>query len=621
MPSIDLHWIDLAVIGLFFVATVGVGWWASTRASRNLKSYFLGGNEIPWYALGLSNASGMFDISGTMLMVGWLFIYGLKSVWVPWLWPVFNQVILMVYLAVWLRRSNVLTGAEWIRFRFGDRSGAKAAHAVVVLFALITVIAFLAYGFIGVGKFAAYLAGDAWQLAETDAANAKLYGLLITFITAAYVVKGGMYSVVFTEVMQFFIMTVACVWVGVIAIQAVSPEMIAAAVPDGWNKLIFGWELGLDWSEKMPAAAAKVQSDGWELFTVFVGIIFVKGLLASAAGPTPNYDMQRVLSARTPKEAAMMSGFVSVVLLIPRYMLITGLTVLALVHFTGQIESAQGGMDFDSILPLAMRDFMPVGLLGLLIAAMMAAFMSTYAATVNAAPAYVVNDIYKRYLKPEATDKECVRLSYAMSITVVVVGTAVGFYVDQIGNLVNWIVLALYGGYVASNVLKWHWWRFNGWGYFWGMITGILAALVVAILYSTSLQDVTTFYGIEKNLAVFPLILGLSALGCVAGSLASAPDDPEVLKEFYRRVRPWGAWKPVREMLEQDDPSIQPNREFGRDAINVLVGIAWQTGLTAIGIYLVLQDYRSLGLAVLVVLATSVFLKFNWFDRLSNEPA
>ena len=151
----NLHPLDLAIIAAYIVATVGIGFWISRKASKSLQNYFLGGNEIPWYALGLSNASGMFDISGTMWLVYLLFVYGMKSVWVPWLWPVFNQIFLMVYLSVWLRRSGVMTGAEWIRFRFGDTRGAKLSHLVVVLFALINVVGFLAYGFIGIGQFAA----------------------------------------------------------------------------------------------------------------------------------------------------------------------------------------------------------------------------------------------------------------------------------------------------------------------------------------------------------------------------------------------------------------------------------------------------------------------------------
>jgi len=105
----------------------------------------MGGKKLPWYLLGLSDASDMFDISGTMWMVALCFVYGMKSIWIPWLWPVFNQVFNMMYLSKWLRRSNADTGAAWLATRFGMKgSGVKAAHAVVVAFAMIGCLGFLA---------------------------------------------------------------------------------------------------------------------------------------------------------------------------------------------------------------------------------------------------------------------------------------------------------------------------------------------------------------------------------------------------------------------------------------------------------------------------------------------
>src|SRR5688572_27132567 len=154
--------IDIAIVVAYILFTVAIGLYAQRRAARSLDDYYLGGKTLPWYFLGISNASGMFDISGTMWLVTLCVVYGLKSVWIPWLWPVFNQIFLMVYLSMWMRRSGVMTGAEWIRFRFGDGTGARLAHFIVVLFAIVNVIGFLAYGFIGIGKFAATFLP--WQL-------------------------------------------------------------------------------------------------------------------------------------------------------------------------------------------------------------------------------------------------------------------------------------------------------------------------------------------------------------------------------------------------------------------------------------------------------------------------
>lgn len=600
--------VDLAVLAVYFAATLAIGFWISRRASRSLRSYFLGGNSVPWYALGLSNASGMFDISGTMVMVAWLFVYGLKSVWIPWLWPVFNQVFMMVYLSVWLRRSHVMTGAEWIRFRFGEGVGAHLSHLVVVLYAMLIVISFLAYGFVGIGKFASTMLP--WQLATDPAMNDNLYGLIITALTTIYVVKGGMLSVVFTEVLQFIVMTVACIWVGIIAMNAVSPEMLAAKVPAGWDSIFFGSRLNLDWSGILDSANEQIKRDGWEYFSAFFMLLLMKGWLQSMAGPRPDYDMQRVLSARTPREAALMSWFVNVVLLVPRYILITGLTVLALAFFTDELATSADNANFERILPLALSKFVQPGLLGLVIAGLMAAFMSTYAATVNAAPAYIVNDIYKRYINPNASEKNYVRMSYVTSIAVVVVGTAIGFATGSLNNIVEWITAALFGGYTASNVLKWYWWRFNSYGYFGGMITGLLAVAIVPEL----LPNLAVIYS-------FPVILMISLAGAILVSLLTPSDDVEVLKRFYLQVRPWGFWRPIHELVVAEHPNVTANTSFGRDMLNVLVGIVWQTALTTTGIYLVLQDYRRLAWSLGGVLLTSVWLKFRWYDKLEDYPS
>jgi len=593
----NLHTVDLAIILLYLAATIWVGYWVSRRASRDIQAYFLGGNVLPWYFLGVSNASGMFDIAGTMWMVYLLFIYGLKSVWVPWLWPVFNQIFLMVYLSAWLRRSNVMTGAEWISTRFGFGPGARMAHIIVVIYALVGVVGFLSYGFKGIGKFASDF--FPWPLTPNQ------YALILMGITTFYVVKGGMFSVVITEVIQFCILSFASITLGLIAMYRVSPDTLYKFVPAGWDQLFFGWTLKLDWSGLIPSANTKIAQDGYSLFGIFFMMMLFKGILVSGAGPAPNYDMQRILSTRNPREAGLMSSLVNVVLLFPRYFMITGLTVLALVFFSDNIRAMGDKIDFEMILPYALSRFVPVGLLGVLMAGLLAAFMSNFAATVNAAPAYIVNDIYKRYIRPDAEKRTYVRMSYISSLAVVALGITCGFFVESIDSVIKWIVSALWGGYVASNVLKWYWWRFNAYGYFWGMVSGIAAALVVPL----ALPQVSA-------LNAFPLILVIALAGCLAGSLLTEPDEEEVLKRFYAQVRPWGFWKPIHQKVVRDNPQFNKNEDFRRDMFNIVVGIIWQTALTALPIYLVIRKWKGALGALAVIALTSIILKKTWYDRL-----
>ncbi len=623
----NLHYIDLGIIILYLITTIFIGYWVSNRASKNIQSYFLGGNSLPWYFLGVSNASGMFDIAGTMLLVYWLSVYGMKSVWIPWVWPVFNQIFLMVYLSPWLRRSNVMTGAEWIKTRFGEGTGAKWSHIVVVIFALVSVIGFLSYGFKGIGKFTTAflppLVTSVEMLAKHPQINENLYALILMAITTFYVVKGGMFSVVITEVIQYAILTIAALAIGIIAINQVSPEMLNAVIPDGWKEIGFGARIGLDWthlgegaSPKLNAFSEWIANDGYEMFGLFFVMVLFKGIFISAAGPAPNYDMQRVLSTRTPSEAAKMSSLVSVVLNPSRYFMVAGLTILALVHFDKLYTASLTEPDFESILPQVLATYVPVGLLGFLMAGLLAAFMSNFAATVNAAPAYIVNDIYKRFINPNASDKKYVRLSYISSLGIVVIGVSIGFMITSINDVVLWITSALWGGYTAANVLKWYWWRFNGFGYFWGMVSGLAASLILPFFSHSGLSMFPLTHNFNMN--AFPIIFLISIIGCVAGTLLTAPESDETLKKFYKQVRPWGFWKPVHKMVVAEDPTFEANKDFKRDMFNVGVGIVWQTSLVAFPVLLIIREWKAFFVAVAIIAVTSVILKFTWWNKLKD---
>ena len=604
----QLHRIDLGIIAFYLLTTILIGIFISRRASKGLASYFLGDRGMPWYILGVSNASGMFDITGTMWLVYILFIYGLKSAWLPWLWPMFNQIFLMVYLSIWLRRSNVLTGAEWITTRFGYGRGANLSHISVVVYALISVVGFLAYAFQGIGKFATQFLP--WDLSNIlpGITSANMYAILFMGITSIYVIAGGMFSVVFTEVLQFIIMTVASIAVGIIAMSKVSPEMLARVTPDGWKNIFFGWQLDLDWSGILNTANAKIAQDGYSLFVIMFMMMMFKGILVSMAGPAPNYDMQRILATRSPREAGLMSGFVNVALFFPRYMMIAGLSVLALVFFLPELRSMGAGVDFEMVLPYAIRNFVPVGLMGVLLGGLLSTFMSTFAATVNAAPAYIVNDIYKRYINPDAGSKRYVFLSKVASLAVVVTGIAFGMIVESINSITLWIVSALWGGYAASNVLKWYWWRFNGYGYFWGMVSGIIAALAVPKL----LPQISA-------LNSFPIIFVISCLFCILGSVLTKPESDEVLMEFYQRVRPWGFWRAIHKKVIALHPEFEKNKNFWRDWSNIIIGLIWQISLIALPIFLVIKEWLSMSLCIVSIAVTMLLLKVNWYDKLPND--
>ena len=604
--------IDVIVIFTYLISTVVIGLVLKKAAQKSKSNYMLGGNKLPWYMLGLSNASGMFDISGTMWLVTLLFVYGLKSIWIPWLWPVFNQVFLMVFLSIWLRRSKVTTGAEWINTRFGRSIDSKLSHGVVVFFALILCLGYLAYGFIGLGKFVMIFIP--WDIVQPYIPfNVPLvyvphiYGITFTMFAVFYAVLGGMTSIVWADVLQYAIMTISAILIGVLAMKAMTVETLN--VPDGWRTPFFGSTLSdLDWTGKIDEVNKKIASDGYSLFSIFFMMMLFKGLLVSIAGPAPTYDMQKILSTKSPKEAAKMSGFVSVVLMPIRYFMIAGFAILGLLYYDRLNLMVAGEIDFEQILPSAIAEFVPIGFMGLLLAGLLAAFNSTFAGTLNAAQAYIVNDIYLRYVKPEASNNQMKNMNYIVGVVVVIISIIFGIFAQDVDSMLQWIVSALYGSYIVSNVLKWYWWRFNGYGYFWGMVAGLIPALIFPYIFSKTL-----------DLYYFPWLLLVSIAGAILGTLLSKPTDEATLKEFYKTVNPWGFWGPIKQKVIAENPAFQPNKNFKIDMFNVVIGTVAQTALVALPIYIVLRETFPMWITIIITVVSGLILKKTWWDKLPEN--
>jgi len=622
-----MHSIDILIISFYIILTVAVGIWVSNRASKGLDSYFLGGKSIKWYYLGLSNGSGMFDVSGTAWMVGILFLYGVKSFMFMWLWPIWNQIFIMMFLAVWIRRSNIMTGSEWILTRFGDKRAGRASHLIVAAFAIIAAIGFIAYFFEGVGKFMTIILP--WDLTLQMGASVLLsseqsYALIIILLTTIYTVKGGMFSVVATEVLQYGIMVLAGLLVVGYSFFAISDVEINSVITEEWRNVFFGWELETHWSDKYQAFNDLIDSEGFKMFGAFIGMTLFKGFFASLAGPTPSFDMQRILSTKTVKEAAYMSGFTNLILFIPRYLLIGGIVVIALVSLSPEMigNSSFTGADLEVLLPKVINFHVPVGVKGLLLAGLLAAFMSTFSAFVNAGPAYIVNDIYKKYFKPNASSKHYLKASHIASFSVVALGVFMGFFADSINSLTLWITSALFGGYVASNFLKWIWWRFNGWGYFWGMFSGLIIASLQFLLDQNkgSFSQDSLLFELSHMQAIylFPIIFIVSLTGSFLGTFLSEPTDMKTLKSFYKTVRPWGWWGPIYKELLKEDGKLNKNTNFWNDMFNCAVGIVWQSSMIVMPIYFVIRDYPKGLIALSVFVITSLILKFTWLDKVKQ---
>lgn len=607
-----LQFLDIAIICTYLIGMLMLGWFMRKKARQSKENYLMGGKKLPWYMLGLSDASDMFDISGTMWMVALCFVYGIKSLWIPWLWPVFNQVFNMMFLSKWLRRSNANTGAEWLGTRFGLTGKAvQASHTVVVAFALIGCLGFLAYGFVGLGKFVEIFVP--WEAVKNyipfDVAPqyvAHFYGIVFTMFAVFYSVLGGLHSIVIGDVIKYIIMTIGAIAIAIIAMQHLHGKTLN--VPQGWADPFFGWHLDMNWKGIVNDAAKKIDDDGYGLFGIFFMMMLFKGVFASLAGPAPNYDMQKILSTKSPKEASKMTGFVSLILLPIRYSMIIGLTVLGLLYYDQlNLKDAAGNVDFEKVLPATINQFLPVGILGLVLTGLFGAFVGTFSGTLNAAQAYFVNDVYLKYINPTANNKKVITANYLSGVIIVAIGIFLGFLAKDVNSILQWIVSGLYGGYIAANVFKWYWWRFNASGFFWGMFAGVAGALVFSRFFN----------GIEF-LYYFPVLFLISIAGCLAGTFSSPATSTDVLKQFYSTVKPWGFWQPIHQLVVADDPSFKPNKRFKLDMFNVVIGIIAQCCLTVLPMYIVLWMKLPLLITILILLIIIVILKKTWWNKLED---
>ena len=604
--------LDTSIIIGYVVITFLIGFWISKKASKGIKSYFLGDNQLKWWMLGFSNSSGMFDVSGAAWMVSMVFIYGVNVYWQQWAWPVWNQVFLMMFLSVWLRRSGVVTGAEWINFRFGNDRGARASHIITVVFAVMVAVAFIAYMTVGVGIFANAILP--WNLsthfAGISISSEHMYALIIILATAVYSVKGGMYSVVATEIIQYFIMVASCILITYFAFALVDANQVARFFPEGWNQLRVKTEVDLDWNNKWPAINKVIDDSGFRSFALVFGMMAFKGIWASLAGPLPSYDMQRILSTKSPKEAVKMNAFTMLVLYVPLYLLVAAILVLGIHYFSIEQMSKDGAPNLGALLGMVIAQ-LPAGAKGLIMAGMLAAFMSTFSAFVNSGPAYIVNDIYKRYIRPNASPKQFMRMSYLSSTLIVLVGLSIGLFMKNVETMFDIITGGLYAGFVVPNVLKWVWWRLNGWGYFAGMLTGTLASIFFIFAWKN-------LSGGQHLVMSFPFNMALSLTAAILVSFLTRKQDEASLATFYEKTNPWGWWKPVKKLVQQQNTAFVPNNDFWKDALNVVLGIVWQMTLIVMPIYFVIRQYASALWLLLLFVVISVILKFTWYNRVKK---
>jgi Na+/proline symporter len=591
--------IDAGIVFLYFVVVIGLGFWYKRRASKSLDSYFLGGKRIHWLLLSMSGSVSNFDITGTMWIVSILFVLGMKSMWHHWMWGFLMGAFFLAYMGKWVRRSAVMTAAEWMKTRFGDETAGRLARTAYALMAIFTLAGFVGYAFQGIGKFASVYVplesvaariNTPWIKALLTDHKAAFLAVVIIGVTTLYVVLGGLFSVVVTDVIQTIVLTMSSLIIAGIAWSKLTPDALGR-LPKGFASLEVPW--------RIPECSNTTDAQ-FEFFGAMVIIWVLKGLLMNAGGPAQMYDFQRFLAARNARDAAKVGASWSGFLLV-RWAMVMGIALLALTGVAGVTDS-------ERVMPLVLRDYLPLGVRGIVIAGLLAAFMSTFSSTVNSGASFIVRDIWQPYFRPQATDKQAVRFSYLATVLLVVLGLVIGFQSKSIAVIWNWMMVTLGAGVIIPNVLRWYWWRMNGWGYALGTLGGM------------ALAGIVLFFDGLPTYVVFPLIVTASILLSVLGSLLTSPVKLDVLVSFYRSVRPFGLWRPVKEIAQisaEDKAAKAENVQL--TVLNVLLGMMAIASLYLFPMYLVGHWYRSSFLCLGIGLVAVVILRFTWYRNLPRS--
>jgi SSS family solute:Na+ symporter len=579
----SLHPVDLAIIGIYLFLMALIGIIIKNRATKRIDSYFLADRNVPWWMLGLAGCSSYIDIGGTMAMVGAIFYLGLKSVWATHIfWGWFIICFYMAFQAKWIRRSGVMTFAEWNETRFGATRDAEAARIAAAVFLLVLMVFNLMFIAVGTGKFAEeFLPFNRWE------------SVLIVFaVVGVYVILGGFFGVILTDILQTALIALGSVVLTVMAFRGGSPAAVLAQKDAAWASLAPSWHL---WPSFLQTTAPSYQHFypfGPILMAGFFWLIF-----RVLAGPNV-WDFQFFLTTRSPRDAALSGGLWTVGYTL-RWIIGCAFMMLGILYL-----GAEAGFDAEKIMPLVLKK-LPLGMRGLFMAVLLAALMSTISAMINVTSSVVTNDFIRRYAKRQFTQKQLVRLGQLASVAALLVGFVFSLSFAHIVTAWETMVFVWVTVILVPATLRWHYWKFSARAFVWSMGVSVVLVLsrVVALPHLAAYASLAIDVGL-----------------CLAATLIIAaltrPAEMDVLVAFYSRVRPWGFWGPVRR--EAVRRGLVPPRDPmpALDALNGLLTAGFQFSIALVVFYFFLRRWPSVFACAAVVLALAAVLYFTWYRTL-----
>ncbi|OGD16242.1 MAG: sodium:solute symporter [Candidatus Aminicenantes bacterium RBG_16_66_30] len=639
---------DYAVILAYFAILIGIGAAFRKKAAASVEDYFLAGRKMPWWALGLSQMTFWFDMTGTMIIASFLFLLGPRGIYVELRGGAgLVLIFLMLWAGKWHRRSGVITGAEWMLFRFGRDGWAHFARLMSVVSAVVVNLALLAYSFKGAGLF----------LSMFLPFSPLVCSLIMMLVTALYTIESGFYGVIFSDIFQS-----VCIWIGVVAIVVVTVGRLAGVadlgalatsvtgnpdwlsplpqvktqMPAGYEQYSFLLMMTLLYLGKTLIQGLGVGADprffgarsdrdcgrlsflaGWSFMLrwplmmsfVVLGLLLVKDLFPDQTVLAQAADLIKTHAGAVPQNEwpELLARVANHPQTFPQE-LTAGLTQLLGPDWGPKLNllSFHGTVDPERILPAVLLMSIPAGLRGLLLVAFLAAAMSTFNAIVNGTTAFLTRDLYQGYIRPKAGTKELIYASYGFGALVMLVGFAAAYSTRNINDIWGWLTMGLVGGTMIPTVLRLYWWRYNGSGFALGTLIGMAAALLQRVLIPEMPEWQQLLYMVGAGLA-----------GSVAATYVRPPADRAVLEHFYRTTKPFGLWGPLKRILGAEEAAAMA-REHKYDLISVPFALFWQISMLMLPMLLIVRQYGASAVAAGILGLSLVGLYFFWYRKLPD---
>jgi Na+/proline symporter len=525
---------DWVIVLAYIVLTLALGVFLARKASGSLEDFFLSGRSLPWWLAGTSMAATTFSIDTPLYVAGVVGNRGIAGNWEWWTFALSHVVLITVFARLW-RRSEIITDAELIEVRYAGRPAAVLRGTKAFLFAVP--VNCIGIGYIMLAAVKVVSALEIWEglgYAPGEmilGMDPKLLSVMgVSVLVLLYAGFSGLWGVVATDFFQFFLALIGAVIVAAFAISA--PEVgglsgLVTKVQQGtpFDALSF---IPLSWSPSDPFRLAWSAAAGISAST-FLGYVAVQWWAFRRSDGGGEF-IQRLAASRDEDEAQKAAWFFNLMHYVVRTWPWVLVALAALVLYPDLADRELG-------YPKLMLDFLPAGVLGLVVASLVAAFMSTVSTQINWGASYLTNDLYRRFMNPQASQKELVLAGRAASVLIVVLGAAAAFFAKDVATVFR-LVIAIGTGPGAVLILRWFWWRINAWAELSAMVAGFFIGLFTTVVPVLRIDDF--------GLRLFVITAITSAVWVTV--MFATPSEPDhVLESFFRKVRPGGpGWKRQR---------------------------------------------------------------------------